>query len=61
MPVHKIMHIFKNILLVCIHIFLLQTCLALKFTQDKFDKLYKPTVGVDFFLKRIMLPGNMFF
>ena len=35
-----------------------KTCLSLKFTQEKFDKLYKPTVGVDFFLKRIILPGN---
>lgn len=36
-----------------------KTCLALKFTQDKFEKLYKPTIGVDFFLKRIILPGNV--
>jgi len=36
-----------------------KTCLALKFTQEKFDKLYKPTIGVDFFLKRIILPGNV--
>ncbi|XP_035233400.1 ras-related protein Rab-28-like isoform X2 [Stegodyphus dumicola] len=36
-----------------------KTCLALRFTQDKFDKLYKQTVGVDFFLKRIILPGSV--
>ncbi|KAG8189905.1 hypothetical protein JTE90_018686 [Oedothorax gibbosus] len=36
-----------------------KTCIALRFTQDKFDKLYKQTVGVDFFLKRIVLPGSL--
>lgn len=36
-----------------------KSSLALKFTQDKFDKMYKPTIGVDFFLKRIILPGGV--
>ncbi|GFR13224.1 ras-related protein Rab-28 [Trichonephila clavata] len=36
-----------------------KTCIALRFIQDKFDKQYKPTIGVDFFLKRIVLPGSL--
>ncbi|XP_054712807.1 ras-related protein Rab-28-like [Uloborus diversus] len=35
-----------------------KTCIALRFSQDKFDKLYKQTIGVDFFIRRIMLPGG---
>ncbi|KAF8796131.1 ras-related protein Rab-28-like [Argiope bruennichi] len=36
-----------------------KTCIALRFIQEKFDKQYKPTIGVDFFLKRIVLPGSL--
>ncbi|CAM9997921.1 ras-related protein Rab-28 isoform X2 [Lampetra fluviatilis] len=36
-----------------------KTSLATRFAQEAFGKQYKQTVGLDFFLKRITLPGNV--
>uniref|UniRef100_A0A7N4NRD0 RAB28, member RAS onco family n=1 Tax=Sarcophilus harrisii TaxID=9305 RepID=A0A7N4NRD0_SARHA len=36
-----------------------KTSLATRFAQEAFGKQYKQTVGLDFFLKRITLPGNL--
>ncbi|KAM9382102.1 ras-related protein Rab-28 isoform 1-T1 [Phaethornis superciliosus] len=36
-----------------------KTSLATRFAQETFGKQYKQTLGLDFFLKRIMLPGNL--
>ncbi|XP_065828670.1 ras-related protein Rab-28-like isoform X2 [Oscarella lobularis] len=36
-----------------------KTSLVMKFTQSHFDKTYSQTVGLDFFLRRIELPGNV--
>uniref|UniRef100_A0AAZ3RFT7 Ras-related protein Rab-28 n=1 Tax=Oncorhynchus tshawytscha TaxID=74940 RepID=A0AAZ3RFT7_ONCTS len=36
-----------------------QTSLATRFAQEAFGKQYKQTIGLDFFLKRITLPGNL--
>ncbi|ROL53561.1 Ras-related protein Rab-28, partial [Anabarilius grahami] len=36
-----------------------QTSLAIRFAQEAFGKQYKQTIGLDFFLKRITLPGNL--
>ncbi|XP_043918521.1 ras-related protein Rab-28 [Protopterus annectens] len=36
-----------------------KTSLAMRFAQDAFGKQYKQTIGLDFFLKRITLPGNI--
>uniref|UniRef100_A0A8C7PKG1 Ras-related protein Rab-28 n=1 Tax=Oncorhynchus mykiss TaxID=8022 RepID=A0A8C7PKG1_ONCMY len=36
-----------------------KTSLATRFAQEAFGKQYKQTIGLDFFLKRITLPGNM--
>ncbi|KAG9479708.1 ras-related protein Rab-28 isoform X2 [Eleutherodactylus coqui] len=36
-----------------------KTSLATRFAQESFGKQYKQTVGLDFFLKRITLPGNL--
>ncbi|XP_068870531.1 ras-related protein Rab-28 isoform X5 [Aphelocoma coerulescens] len=35
------------------------TSLATRFAQETFGKQYKQTIGLDFFLKRILLPGNL--
>jgi GTPase SAR1 family protein len=35
-----------------------KTSIALRFTNDHFTNQYKQTIGVDFFLKRIILPGE---
>ncbi|XP_042325574.1 ras-related protein Rab-28 [Sceloporus undulatus] len=35
------------------------TSLATRFAQEAFGKQYKQTIGLDFFLKRITLPGNV--
>ncbi|XP_067139631.1 ras-related protein Rab-28-like [Centruroides vittatus] len=35
-----------------------KTSLTTKFTQEQFEKQYHQTVGIDFFLKRISLPGG---
>lgn len=37
---------------------LFQTSLATRFAQEAFGKQYKQTIGLDFFLKRITLPGE---
>eukprot|EP00128_Syssomonas_multiformis_P007001 Colp12_sorted_trinity150504_noHs@25074 len=34
-----------------------KTSLAMRFTQDHFAKSYKQTIGLDFFMKRLVLPG----
>lgn len=34
-----------------------QTSIATRYSQEQFGKQYKQTVGLDFFLKRIVLPG----
>uniref|UniRef100_A0A8C0VLR5 Ras-related protein Rab-28 n=1 Tax=Cyanistes caeruleus TaxID=156563 RepID=A0A8C0VLR5_CYACU len=36
-----------------------KTSLATRFAQETFGKQYKQTIGLDFFLKRILLPGNL--
>ncbi|XP_045038912.1 ras-related protein Rab-28 isoform X3 [Desmodus rotundus] len=36
-----------------------KTSLATCFAQETFGKQYKQTVGLDFFLRRITLPGNL--
>ncbi|EMP39939.1 Ras-related protein Rab-28 [Chelonia mydas] len=36
-----------------------KTSLATRFAQEAFGKQYRQTVGLDFFLKRITLPGNL--
>ncbi|KAL0030483.1 hypothetical protein WJX79_009060 [Trebouxia sp. C0005] len=35
-----------------------KTSLSLRFSEDKFLKSYKQTIGVDFFLKELTLPGD---
>ena len=34
-----------------------KTSIATRFSQNHFGKTYQQTVGLDFFLKRISLPG----
>ncbi|XP_052010598.1 ras-related protein Rab-28 isoform X2 [Xyrauchen texanus] len=36
-----------------------KTSLATRIAQEAFGKQYKQTIGLDFFLKRITLPGNL--
>uniref|UniRef100_A0A8C6UJ17 Ras-related protein Rab-28 n=1 Tax=Neogobius melanostomus TaxID=47308 RepID=A0A8C6UJ17_9GOBI len=36
-----------------------KTSITTRFAQEAFGKLYKQTIGLDFFLKRISLPGNL--
>ncbi|NP_001188206.1 ras-related protein Rab-28 [Ictalurus punctatus] len=36
-----------------------KTSVATRFAQEAFGKQYKQTIGLDFFLKRITLPGNL--
>ncbi|KAI3351561.1 hypothetical protein L3Q82_020395 [Scortum barcoo] len=36
-----------------------KTSLTTRFAQEAFGKQYKQTIGLDFFLKRISLPGNL--
>eukprot|EP00397_Hematodinium_sp_SG-2012_P064679 GEMP01091955.1.p1 GENE.GEMP01091955.1~~GEMP01091955.1.p1 ORF type:complete len:234 (+),score=52.80 GEMP01091955.1:127-828(+) len=36
-----------------------KTSLVLRFADDAFGKQYKQTIGVDFFVKRVMLPQNV--
>lgn len=35
-----------------------KTSIITRFCQNNFDKSYNQTVGVDFFLRRIVLPGG---
>ncbi|KAM5248471.1 ras-related protein Rab-28-like [Ctenodactylus gundi] len=35
-----------------------KTSLATRFTRETFEKQYRQTIGLDFFLRRITLPGN---
>ncbi|XP_057282558.1 ras-related protein Rab-28 isoform X2 [Pezoporus wallicus] len=39
--------------------FAVLTSLATRFAQETFGKQYRQTIGLDFFLKRIILPGNL--
>lgn len=36
-----------------------KTSIATRFTQDQFAKHYKQTIGLDFFIKRLVLPGGV--
>ncbi|XP_023930805.1 ras-related protein Rab-28-like [Lingula anatina] len=36
-----------------------KTSLTTRYAQEQFGKQYKQTVGIDFFLRRIVLPGNV--
>ncbi|CAH1784003.1 unnamed protein product [Owenia fusiformis] len=36
-----------------------KTSIATRYSQEQFGKQYKQTLGLDFFLKRIVLPGNI--
>jgi Ras-related protein Rab-28 len=36
-----------------------KTSMIMKFTEDAFAKKYKQTIGVDFFIKHIVLPGDI--
>ena len=36
-----------------------KTSIALRFTEDHFAKAYKQTIGLDFFIKRLTLPGEV--
>jgi Ras-related protein Rab-28 len=35
-----------------------KTSLCMRFTEDSFAKSYKQTIGLDFYLKQLTLPGN---
>ena len=35
-----------------------KTSLAARYAEDRFTKAYAPTVGVEFYLKRTVLPGQ---
>jgi len=36
-----------------------KTSICVRFSQENFDKAYKQTLGLDFFLGRLVLPGNV--
>ena len=36
-----------------------KTSIAMRFTEDRFAKAYKQTIGLDFFIKRLVLPGEV--
>ena len=36
-----------------------KTSIAMRFTDDHFAQQYKQTIGLDFFIKRLMLPGEV--
>lgn len=38
-----------------------KTSIASRIAEDKFSKIYKQTVGVDFFMKRISMPREIFY
>ena len=35
-----------------------KTSICVRYSQENFDKAYKQTLGLDFFLARIVLPGS---
>ncbi|GLE09638.1 hypothetical protein PINS_up021375 [Pythium insidiosum] len=35
-----------------------KTSIAMRHTEDNFSNVYKQTIGLDFFLKRLVLPGD---
>lgn len=35
-----------------------KTSIAMRHTEDSFSNMYKQTIGLDFFLKRLALPGK---
>lgn len=35
-----------------------KTSIATRYSQNHFDKSYQQTLGVDFFLQRLVLPGE---
>jgi len=37
-----------------------KTSVAMRFTQGHFKKAYKQTIGLDFFIKRLVLPGDLY-
>lgn len=36
-----------------------KTSVAMRHTEDNFSNVYKQTIGLDFFLKRLALPGTV--
>ena len=36
-----------------------KTSIAMRFTEDHFAMQYKQTIGLDFFIKRLVLPGDV--
>lgn len=36
-----------------------KTSIAMRFTEDDFSKSYKQTIGLDFFIKQLTLPGDV--
>ena len=36
-----------------------KTSLSTRYAQEQFGKQYQQTIGLDFFLKRIVLPGSV--
>merc|ERR1719353_1278803 len=36
-----------------------KTSIAMRFTDDHFAMQYKQTIGLDFFIKRLVLPGDV--
>ena len=36
-----------------------KTSIASRFVKDNFAKQYKQTIGLDFFLKKVVLPGDV--
>lgn len=36
-----------------------KTSIAMRFTEDYFSKSYKQTIGLDFFIKQLVLPGDI--
>ena len=39
-------------------LYVFQTSIATRYSQEQFGKAYQQTIGLDFFLRRIILPGN---
>ena len=36
-----------------------KTSISTRFTEDYFSRMYKQTIGLDFFIKRLVLPGDI--